>query len=154
MKRFWLILSVFALAGLVSCHQDQQGNVMVSREFPTLSWERFDFVKSTVELEKPVTYNLELEATFDESYPYDYFSMTFAVFDPTGHPLRARDYKFILKDREGLWKSESDEGLYHFRFPINNELSLNEPGSYTFQVENHMPITPLTGIQEIKIINK
>ena len=154
MKRFWLILGVFALVGLGSCHQNREGNVLVSREFPTLSWERFDYVERTLELDKPVSYDLELEALFDVSYTYDYFSMTFVVFDSFGNPLRARDYKFILKDRDGQWKSELEDGSYHFRFPINNDLTINEPGKYTFRVENHMPITPLTGIKSIKIISK
>lgn len=119
-----------------------------------MSWERFDFVKRTLEVEKPVSYDLELEVAFDDSYAYPDFSMTFAVFDAAGNPMRAKDYRFVLKDRDGQWKSELEEGLYHFRFPINNDLSINEPGTYVFQIENHMPVTPLVGISEIKIINK
>ena len=154
MKRFWLVLGMLALFGLSSCKQDEGSNILVSREFPTLSWERFDFVKRTLEVEKPVSYDLELEVAFDDSYAYPDFSMTFAVFDAAGNPMRAKDYRFVLKDRDGQWKSKLEEGLYHFRFPINNDLSINEPGTYIFQIENHMPITPLVGISEIKIINK
>lgn len=154
MKRICLIIGVLALFGFVSCHQNREGNVVVSREFPTLSWERFDYIKRTLVLDKPTSYDLELEVAFDESYPYNYFSMTFAVFDAAGNPQRARDYKFIVKDRDGNWKSELENEAYHFRFPINNDLTINEPGTYTFQVENHMHITPLVGIKEIKIINK
>lgn len=154
MKRFLLVLGVFILASMSSCTSNKSDKTLVSREFPTLNWERFDYLKNTIVLDKPTTYDLELDVTFDESYTFNYFMMTFAVFDLAGNPLRAKDYRFTLKDRDGLWKSESTEGQYHFRFPINNELTLNEPGTYVFQIENRMPITPLVGIKQISIIRK
>lgn len=154
MKRVLLILGVLVLVGLSSCHSNMRNKVLLSREFPTMSWERFDYVKNTMEIDKPVCYNLELDVTFDASYSYNYFSMSFAVFDKSGNPLRAKDYQFNLKDRDGIWKSDLVEGQYHFRFPINNELTLNEPDTYTFQLENRMPITPLLGIKEISLISK
>lgn len=153
-KRFLPILGMLLLLGLVSCHQAQKDNALISRNFPTASWERFDFVERTVTLDKPVSYDLELEATFDDTYPFDYFSVVFTVFDDADRPLRSRNYRFNLKNRDGAWKSEPENGLYHFLFPINNDLSLNEPGTYKFQIENHMPITPLVGIHQISIIDK
>ena len=154
MKRYLLVLGVIILVGLGSWSHNQTNKVLVSREFPTLSWERFDYLKNTVVLEKPTTYDVELDVTFDESYPFNYFMMTFSVLDPSGNPLRAKDYKFILKDKDGTWKSENAEGQYHFRFPVNSELTLNEPGSYIFHIENRMPITPLIGIKQLSIISK
>lgn len=155
MKRISFIFgALIVLVGLSSCHSGRSENVLVSREFPTTLWERFDYVERTLALTKPATYSLELDVAFDDSYAFNYFSMVFTVFDDADHPLRSRNYKFTLKDRDGLWKSEPEEGLYHFRLPLNNELTLNEPGTYTFQIENHMPITPLTGIHKISIISK
>lgn len=153
MKRVLLILGVFAVIGLSACRSDQAGKSLIARDFPTASWERFDFVERTIVLDKPITYDLDLEAWFDDNYTFNYFAVVFTVFDTEGNPLRSRDYKFTLKDRDGAWKSEAVEGRYHFRFPINSELSLNESGTYIFRLENHMPITPLTGIREISIIN-
>lgn len=154
MKRVLLVFGVLFLLGLSSCHNDQGGNVLVSREFPTSSWERFDYVENTITLSNPVSYNLELEATFDDAYTFNYFEIVFTVFDESGNPLRSKNYKYTVKDRDGLWKSEAVGGVYHFRFPLNNELTLNEPDTYVFQIENHMPITPLTGIREVSIIRK
>ena len=153
MKRVLLIFGLIALIGLSSCRNSNKGKVLITREFPTASWERFDFVERTIVLDEPTTYNLDLEAWFDDSYTYDYFSASFTVFDAEGNPLRSRDYKFTLKDRNGTWKSESVDGRYHFRFPINNALAINEPGKYVFQLQNYMPITPLVGIREVSIIN-
>lgn len=154
MKRVLIVLGVIGLIGFSACHTNKDGKVMLSRAFPTSSWERFDFVERIVELEKPTTYNLSLTATFSPVYPYDYFSMAFSVLDEEAHPLRSKNYRFSLKDRDGLWKSELTDGVYRFTFPINSELTLNEPGTYTFQIENLMSITPLTGINEIVLTNQ
>lgn len=149
-----LVFGVLILLGLGSCHTDPNRNVLVSRTFPTASWERFDYVENIVTLNKPATYDLDLVAVFDDTYPFNHFAVVFTVFDDAGNPLRSKNYKFNIKDRDGNWKSEAAEGLYHFRFPLNNELTMNEPGAYTFQIENHMPITPLLGIRELSIISK
>lgn len=151
MKKFVLVLS---LIGLVACHSNRNGNVLISREFPTLSWERFDFLEETVELKKPVSYDLVLSTTFTPEYPFDYFEIAFTVFDDHDHPLRGKNYQFKVKDRDGVWKSELVENEYHFTFPINSAMTLNEPGKYKFQIENRMPITPLLGIKKIQLIDK
>lgn len=154
MKRIFLFLVLSGLLGFSACHSNRDGNVLVSRVFPTSSWERFDFVEKEFEIKKPVSYDLELSVVFGPDYPFNYFAMSFAVFDDESHPLRAKNYQFSLKDRDGIWKSELSEGVYHFTFPINNELTLTEPGKYKFQIENRMPITPLLGIKEIALIEK
>ena len=105
-------------------------------------------------MKKPMSYDLVLSATFTPEDPFDYFEIAFTVFDNHDHPLRAKNYQFKLKDRDGIWNSELVEGEYRFTFPINSALTLNEPGQYKFQIENRMPITPLLGIKEVKLIDK
>lgn len=151
MRKFVLVLS---LIGLVACHSNRNGNTLISREFPTTSWERFDFLEETLDLKKPASYDLILTATFTPEYPFDYFEVAFTVFDNHDHPLRGKNYQFKVKDRDGAWKSELTENEYRFTFPINSALTLNEPGKYKFQIENRMPITPLLGIKEISLIDK
>ena len=151
MKKFVLVLS---LIGFVACHSNRNGNVLISREFPTSSWERFDFLEETLELKKPASYDFVLNATFTPEYPFDYFEVAFTIFDNHDHPLRGKNYQFKVKDRDGVWKSELTENEYRFTFPINSALTLNEPGKYKFQIENRMPITPLLGIKEVKLIDK
>lgn len=161
-------MTLIGLLGFSACHSNQtspsnlEGTVLVSRIFPTLSWERFDFVEEVIEVKEPVTYNLALAITFapdtatfasELKYPFDYFEMCFTVFDENGNH-RGKKYKFPVKDRNGEWKTTPTENGYHFTFPINNELTLNEPGKYKFQIENCMPKTPLLGIKEIALIDK
>ena len=105
---------VLCLIGLVACHSNRNGNALISRNFPTLSWERFDFLEETLDLKKPTSYDLALSATFTPEYRFDYFEIAFTVFDDHDHPLRGKNYKFKVKDRDGVWKSELEEGEYRF----------------------------------------
>lgn len=154
MKKGFLAFGVLCLICLISCNSSKKGETMLFRSFPTASWERFDFIKEDVEIKKPTTYDLVLTASFDPSYAPDNLTVVFTVFDDDERPFRTKSYKFRLKDGYGAWKSELVDGCYHFTLPINSELTINEPGTYRFQLENRMPITPLTGIHEIAILNK
>lgn len=154
MKRGFLFLIAVCLIGLFSCDSDKKGDILLSRSFPTSSWERFDFIKDDIEIKKPVTYNLVMTASFEPSYSYDVISVIFTVFDADDRPFRTKSYKFRVKDGYGNWNSELVDGSYNFTFPINTELTINEPGTYRFQLENYMPITPLVGIRDIAILNK
>lgn len=152
MRKFLLIIGM-VLLGLSSCNSSKKENVLLSRTFPTSNWERFDFVKAEIDLKKPTTYDLVLNATFDPSYSHSYLSVVFTVFDDHNNPFRTKGYKFYLKESDGSWKSTLSDGMYRFSFPINSELTMNEPGKYTFQLENRMPITPLSGINSVEIVN-
>lgn len=152
MRNVLSCLAVFFLFGMASCHTNEGGNALLSRNFTASGWERFDFITTEVEVKKPVSYDLSMEACFAPTYPYDELSVVFTVFDADENPLRAKNYRFRLKDSEGQWKSELKDGTYTFLLPINSDLSLNDPGTYRFQLENRMPITPLEGIKKIAII--
>ena len=52
MRKYLLIIGV-VLIGLSSCHSDKNEGTLLSRTFPTQSWERFDFVKAEIDLKKP-----------------------------------------------------------------------------------------------------
>lgn len=153
MKKLILFLGVIFLVGLSSCDTNNGGKALVSRSFPTMSWERFDFVNADIEVKKASTYDLVLQASFDTSYAYDYLSVVFTIFDAYENPFRTKAYQFRLKENDGSWKSTLVDGCYRFSFPINNEISINEPGVYNFQLENRMPITPLYGIKDVSIIS-
>jgi gliding motility-associated lipoprotein GldH len=154
MRKILYSLCLLVVLGLASCHSNTDGNALLSRTFTASGWERFDFITKQVELKRPTTYNLNMEVTFAPSYAYDHLTVVFTVFDANGNPLRAKNYHFRLKDADGQWKSDLKEGGYTFNLPINSELSLSEAGTYMFQLENRMPITPLEGIKKIAIINQ
>lgn len=153
MKHIKLLSFVLVILYLCSCNSSQKkaGDEILYRNFPNDIWERFDFVTNSIEIKEETTYNLSMDITFTEVYKYDEFTMVFTVFDSYGNPYRSKTYKFPLKNPDGNWNSELSDGCYTFNLPINNTLTLTDPGKYTFQIEYRMPITPIEGVRKLRL---
>lgn len=152
MKKQLLVAMVFCLT-FIGCSQHQNDGVVIHREFYQTIWERFDYVSNTVEVKEPTTFDLGLRISFDENYPYENIALVFTVFTSDKTPYRSKGYKFRVKDKEGNWNSELIDGCYTFELPINKALQLTEPDTYRFQIEQTMPVTPLTGVTELTLFN-
>ena len=138
---------------LLGCTNSEKGSkALLQREFFGTLWERFDYVRADVVIDKETTFDLTLRMAFTDDYPFDDFSMVFTVFADDGEPYRSKAYKFNLKDADGQWNCEKKDGCYTFVFPINKSLRISDKGTYTFQVENRMPKTPLEGVKEMALL--
>jgi len=137
----------------LSCQRQASDKTVLHRDFYNNTWERFDYIQNDIVIQAETTYNLSLNISFTDNYPYDYIDLVFTVFTNDGEPYRSKEYKPKLKDRDGLWSSELKDGCYSFTIPINKELRLSDPGTYKFQIEQKMPITPLVGIKELVMVN-
>lgn len=146
---FIFLLSLF----LVGCNQQENNSELIQRNFFDTTWERFDYLCNDIEIKETTTFNLSMQVSFTDDYPYDYFSMVFTVFTKEGDPYRSKGYKFKLKDAEGHWNSELKDGCYTFDLPINKEFMITDPGNYRFQIEYRMPTTPLVGMKELILID-
>ena len=151
MKKIIMIAS--CLLFLFGCAQKEENKVVLHREFFETIWERFDYVQDNIEVKTETTYELTLKMAFTDDYPFNDFSMVFTVFSNDGEPYRSKGYKFNLKDEEGNWNVEKVDGCHTFILPINKSLRISEPGTYNFQIENRMPITPLVGMKELTLLN-
>ena len=136
------------------CSQQEKNTALLHREFFDTMWERFDYVKDSIDIKSETSFDLSLKIAFTDDYTYNDFSMVFTVFTGDGQPYRSKGYKFNLKDKEGNWNVEKKEGCYTFVLPINKDLRIVDAGTYTFQIENRMPITPLVGVKELTLYKK
>ena len=134
------------------CSQQADNTVLLHRDFFETVWERFDFVKDNIEITAETSYDLSLKIVFTDDYPYNDISMVFTVFTGNGEPYRSKEYKFNLKDEEGKWNVERMNDCYTFILPINKDFRIVDAGTYTFQIENRMPITPLVGVKELTLL--
>ena len=141
------------LVCLGGCRQETKNKELLQRSFYNTVWERFDYVRNDIEFDAASTLDLTAQVSFTDDYPYEDFSMVFTVFTADEEPYRSKAYTFKLKDEDGNWKSELKDGAYTFDFPINKGLQIVDPGVYRFQLEYRMPITPIVGVKEIKLIN-
>ena len=138
---------------LFGCSQQEKDTTVLHREFFDTMWERFDYVQDSIDIKSETSFDLNLKIAFTDNYTYNDFSMVFTVFTSDGEPYRSKGYKFNLKDKEGNWNVENKEGCYTFVLPINKDLRIVDAGTYTFQIENRMPITPLVGVKELTLMN-
>lgn len=139
--------------GLFGCQQQTKDKEILHREFYNTVWERFDYVRTDIEVTASTTYDLSMHISFTDDYLYNDFSMIFTVFDKNGNPYRSKAYKFNLKDADGHWNAEKKDGSYTFILPINRNLTITDPGKYQFVIEQRMPITPIVGVKELTLIN-
>ena len=149
-----IVLIVGCLLCLFGCMQKEENKVVLHREFYETLWERFDYVQDSIDVKAETTYDLSLKIAFTDDYSYKDFSMVFTVFSSDGDPYRSKTYKFNLKDDEGNWNVEKVDGCHTFVLPINKSLRISEVGTYLFQIENRMPITPLVGVKELTLLNE
>ena len=147
-----IVLIVGCLLCLFGCVQKEENKVVLHREFYETLWERFDYVQDSIDVKAETTYDLSLKIAFTDDYSYKDFSMVFTVFSSDGEPYRSKTYKFNLKDDEGNWNVEKVDGCHTFVLPINKSLRISEVGTYIFQIENRMPITPLVGVKELTLM--
>ena len=136
---------------LLACQRHGDDTALLHRSFYNETWERFDFVTNDIVIKEETCYDLSMEISFTDAYPYDDFSMVFSVFDAEGTPYRSRGYKFKIKDAEGNWNAQKADGCYTFELPINKEFLISEPGTYRFQIEYRMPKTPMVGVKELSL---
>ena len=152
MRKYAITVLVACLC-LIGCGHAEKNAELIHRVFFDNVWERFDYVRNEIEIKEKTTYDLSIKISFTEDYPYDDFSMIFTIFSSDNQPYRSKGYKFNLKDDEGHWNSQLADGCYTFNLPINKNLTISDPGVYCFQIENHMPITPLVGVKELTLYN-
>lgn len=152
MKRIVLVLLVLS-CGLLGCGPQEKGRELIQRSFYNTIWERFDNVDAEIEITEPTTFNLSLQISFTEDYPYDYIDLVFVVFTPEGDRYRAKEYIPKLKDADGQWSAEQVDGGYTFDILINKDLQISDKGTYRFHIEQKMPITPLVGVKELILLN-
>ena len=152
MKRHLIIAIAFSFL-LCGCRQKEKDVALLHRDFYETLWERFDYVFNDIEIKEVTTFDLSLRISFTEKYAYDNISLVFTIFDANGTPYRSKGYQFSLKDSDGQRKSQLSNGCYTFELPVNKSLQITEPGTYRFQIEYRMPITPILGVKELTLTN-
>ncbi len=150
MKRH-ILIAIMISAFLCGCSHQEKNTELIHRDFYETLWERFDYVRNDIEIKESTTYDLALRISFTEKYTYNDISLVFTIFDANGTPYRSKGYKFDLKDADGNWKSELKDGCYTFELPINKSLQITDPGTYRFQIEYRMPITPILGVKSLTL---
>lgn len=151
------ILLLFTL--LFSSCSNKNDNIVIFKEFNNQKWERFEYLQGDFHVNKASKYDIIMEVLVNDNYPNVYethqsdcpllFNLT--IKNPNDNGKRSKDYRFMLKDKDGNWKADKKNGCYVFKLPIMGEISLSEKGTYNFKLENKYPKDPLQGIKSVTL---
>lgn len=151
------ILLLFTL--LFSSCSNKNDNIVIFKEFNNQEWERFEYLQGDFHVNKASKYDIIMEVLVNDNYPNVYethqsdcpllFNLT--IKNPNDNGKRSKDYRFMLKDKDGNWKADKKNGCYVFKLPIMGEISLSEKGTYNFKLENKYPKDPLQGIKSVTL---
>lgn len=151
-----LFLTLFALVSCTETHD----NVVISKNFTNQEWGRFEFLEGNIDIKNvSQEYDIVMEVVVNDTYPNPYeahqnecpllFNMT--IENTEGYGKRSKNYRFMLKDKDGNWKAEERDGCYSFKLPIVSEMRFSEEGEYSFKIENKYPKDPLYGIKTLTL---
>lgn len=152
-------VSLLLSLSLLSC-STKQDKVVIFKEFTNSEWNRFEYLNGTFDVNSATQkYDIIMEVSVNDDYPSTYethqndcpliFNLT--IKNPDGNGARSKDYKYILKDKDGNWKADKKDGYYVFKLPIINEMTFSEKGTYEFKIENKFPKDPLYGIESVTL---
>jgi len=148
-KMLVLVLGLLA----VSC-SGVQNKEIVNRDFYGNKWNRFDYIKATLDVVDVSTYQLVASVALADEYPDEFVSFNLTIFYPDEGGYRSNNYRYRVKNTSGEWMAEKTDGVYKFEFPINNKLEFNSKGSYEFMIENKYPKYDLEGICNLRVYLK
>ena len=158
MRKIFGILLILSLC-FCSC-SEKQDNIVIFKEFNNQEWKRFEYLSGGINVKKTSQkYDIVMEIVVNDDYPNVYelhqndcpLLFNLAISDSEGNNVRSRNYKFMLKDKDGNWKADKKNGYYTFKLPIISEMNFNEQGAYDFLLENKYPKDPLQGVKSITV---
>lgn len=156
--RYILNIAVLSIFLFLSCVKDTNHNIVV-KEFDNDEWSRFDNLEGSISVTKnDIKYDLLMELVVSDMYPSPYenhqkdgsFLFNLTISNSNGL-YRSRDYKFMLKDKDGFWNAEKKDGYYVFKLPIINGITFSDIDIYTFKIENKYPKDPVSGINRLTL---
>ncbi len=157
-----IVSCILLLSSLVFCSCSlKQDNVVISKKFQNEEWGRFEYLEGTFDVNNaPENYDVVVEVVVNESYPNPYeihqddcpLLINLTIKNPDSNGSRSKDYKFMLKDKDGNWKADrGEDGCYVFKLPIISEMTFSDDGTYSFKMENKYPKDPLYGIKSVTL---
>lgn len=155
-----LLSNFLILSLLVFCScSGKQDNIVIYKEFQDNEWSRFDYLNGEFEISSPGKYDIVMEIAVNDNFPNIYeihheectFSFNMTIKNPNDSGSRSKDYRYKLKDNDGNWKSDKENGYYVFKLPVISEMTLGEKGTYSFKIENKYTKDPMYGIKSLTL---
>lgn len=154
MKRVcWYLLSILLIT-LGSCQGFNKTMFEEHKKIEGLSWNRFDILKFSAELEKiEKPYDILINIRHLPQVQYEDMEINLTIYTASGD-MRSVDYTIDFYDQEGNRLSNCMGDFCDLRATLREGFLFYEPGTVRFEVENKYTKLEMPGIIEVGLLLK
>lgn len=135
---------------LISC--DSSKVYQKFEDMPNNTWSRDNVVTFTVDIQDIASnYDVDLAVRHTSYYPWANLKVNLTSVYPSGEE-RTRDYEFFVRNTDSSFKGEGAGDIWDINFEWLSDISFPEKGTYTFKVQNIMPLVETADIMQIGLI--
>lgn len=112
-------------------------------------WFYSDTLTYEVNIDDTLTiYNLYLDLEHSREYPFENMYVRIHTGFPSGERL-SKQVSLELANEAGIWIGDCDSEICSVTIPIQMGAYFDQPGVYTFKLEQYMRRNPLPGVRSI-----
>lgn len=142
-----IFVSLAIIFCMISCERNRVYEKNISIE--KYSWDSKVIPSYKVEIiDTSVLYNIYVNIRHADLYPFQNIWLQVGTQFPNGTKA-SRRVEIMLANDEGKWYGEGLGDIWDFRSLIQENAFFNNPGTYTFTIEQNMRQDPLPGIMAI-----
>jgi len=142
-----LLLFVLLIGMLISCDSNRvyDENIILEKK----GWNVMHKLKFDVIIPDAVQrYNVYLKVRNAPDYPYSNLFLFLNTVTPDGRISRDT-LELTLADYDGRWLGSGTGSVKFSKFLLQQGIRFNQPGKYTFELEQAMRVRELKGIRDV-----
>jgi gliding motility-associated lipoprotein GldH len=145
-----LVLMAIISASLLSCSKSKVYEKFIKLD--NYKWKRDNLIRFDVDIKDIKTnYDVTLAIRHTTYYAFANIKVNVTLTFPSGE-TRAKYYNIFLRDTDGSFKGEGAGDLWDITYPVFNDITFSEAGTYKFEVQNVMPIVELPDIMDVGLV--
>ena len=119
-------------------------------KFPDKSWERFNFLRFEIPIDKVECYNIYLFARLAPDFAFETLDFNMIMNTPAGEE-RINEYRMKVKSKAGIFCIECSKDSCLGSILLKKEIKISKPGILKIEIENLTPKLITEGVLGVGI---
>lgn len=150
MKRLFTFLAIIAI--LTCCNTGGRIYSKNQELSPQNRWLKKDSREFKVPIKDiNIAYNLKLTFRYVDGYQYQFVKVKVTETSPGGKSS-VKEYNLKVREDNGDYIGEAALDIWDSDHLVEADKKFTETGTYTYLIEQNMPVDPLTSAMEIGLI--
>ncbi|PHR25111.1 MAG: hypothetical protein COA38_16195 [Fluviicola sp.] len=152
MKMNKLFVALIVSLGLFSCQPE--GRVFSENQelSPQVEWLKKDVLEFKVPIEdNSSAYNMSLTFRFATGYQYRTANVKVTETSPSGNEV-VKEYELTVIKSNGEYIGDGSLDIWDSEHLVESDKKYEETGTYTYKIEQNMPVDPLNYAMELGLI--